>query len=518
MTSERVLVLLPGQEWVESWVVAVVTELREHGSDVIAARLPFLGSSAFASGLIRPFRFSGSVRAGEQDGTRREPLAVLDIAAMRWDGTAPPANTTLVVDLSGTVGYRPAHASEPAVIRPAFGPHRATSAPAGVADSMLDGTCVHQIEVLRDDGVSMFVVGRATVALDAASWTRGLNMTLWKASELIARSVRRPDPEQHAAGVVDAASTSTARVARARVRAAARLAWESATRLVSYPAWGVALQRLAADDADAIPNTANVSQLETTWLYGSHGLADPFLFPVDGSTYLFVEQFNGAGKPASIAVSRIRADGTAEAPREVLRRPYHLSYPFVFEDGGDIWLVPESCANRCITLFAAKDFPTSWEEHTVLVDRIDAVDATIHRDDTGTYWLWTAVARRGRQHHHDLWLFHSKALTGPWQPHPDNPVVDDPRYARPAGPLLEAEGCLLRPAQTGLGRYGARMVLNEILELSPEHYRERPAATIEPSWSEGLILTHTIGRAGGWQTLDGARRAHKPFPLGRAGR
>ena len=53
----------------------------------------------------------------------------------------------------------------------------------------------------------------------------------------------------------------------------------------------------------------------------------------------------------------------------VLEEPWHLSYPFLIEWGGDIWMIPESSTNRDIAIYRAVDFPLKWERHAVLVER-----------------------------------------------------------------------------------------------------------------------------------------------------
>src|SRR6266702_3292749 len=109
--------------------------------------------------------------------------------------------------------------------------------------------------------------------------------------------------------------------------------------------------------------------------------ADPFLFQKDGKTYLFVEDFRYADNRAVISCCEVAPDGTFDLPVEVLRRPYHLSYPFLIEDEGEIYMMPETRGNRTLELYRATHFPTQWEPAAVLFSDAYMADATIQKID-----------------------------------------------------------------------------------------------------------------------------------------
>ena len=87
--------------------------------------------------------------------------------------------------------------------------------------------------------------------------------------------------------------------------------------------------------------------------------ADPFLFEHNGKTYIFFEEFVD-DRPGAISCAELRADGTTGEPQRVLTRNYHVSYPFVFEWRGDIYLLPETWDNRRVEVYGAVDFPHRW--------------------------------------------------------------------------------------------------------------------------------------------------------------
>ena len=107
-----------------------------------------------------------------------------------------------------------------------------------------------------------------------------------------------------------------------------------------------------------------------------------------------------------------------------------------------------------------------------------------------------------------------RRCTVPGVPHPRNPVVSDVRRARPAGRVLERDGCLLRPAQDGSGAYGRRIIWNRIEVLTPTDYRETPIGSIEPGWLPGVVCTHTYNTDGRFEALDGVRYERRPWAFG----
>ena len=105
-----------------------------------------------------------------------------------------------------------------------------------------------------------------------------------------------------------------------------------------------------------------------------HTYADPFLFPYDGELYMFFES-QAVSEPGKIEAIKTSDLKTFEYLGEILKEPFHLSFPFVFQDGEDIYLMPESYATEEIALYKSipdhvqpKTFPKKlhslsiWEE------------------------------------------------------------------------------------------------------------------------------------------------------------
>ena len=238
--------------------------------------------------------------------------------------------------------------------------------------------------------------------------------------------------------------------------------------------------------------------------------ADPFVFEKEGHNYLFFEEFPSATRKGVILCAEFNDSGFMDRPKVVLETDYHLSYPFVFEWGGQIYMLPEMSASGRVCLFRATDFPFRWQFEQVLLEGVAAVDPTLlkHAD---RFWLFVGGADPKRPIDTELFLYFSDSPFGPWAPHPRNPIVSDVTRARPAGQIFSHQGRLIRPGQDCSQLYGRAVVLNHIEELSVNNYRETPILTLEPHWQPGNVGTHTLNQSENYQVVDGRFSRYRLF-------
>jgi hypothetical protein len=232
--------------------------------------------------------------------------------------------------------------------------------------------------------------------------------------------------------------------------------------------------------------------------------ADPFLLHRDGADWLFFEDYRFAEEKGIISCVRLDESGRPAEPVAALARPYHLSYPFLFEWEGAVYMMPETKASGTIELYRAERFPDLWTLDRVLMSDVRAVDGTLLAHD-GRFWLFTNMSRPGYSADDELYVFFADTPFGPWRPHPGNPVVSDVCTARPGGALFRHEGRLLRPGQDCSLRYGGALNFNEVETLTETDYRERPVARVEPGWAAGNLGTHTYARSLRFEAIDGHR-------------
>ena len=230
--------------------------------------------------------------------------------------------------------------------------------------------------------------------------------------------------------------------------------------------------------------------------------ADPFLHEYKGKLYLFVEELPYESWIGKISCAEVLADGSLGEMRPALETPYHLSYPFVFEEGGEVFMIPETERNRSIEIYRAVEFPYKWKLEKVLYAAA-GLDTTLHVQD-GVYWFFTSLMDPPGAAP-QLFLFHSESLTGEWNFHPQNPISKDVRFARNAGKLFRAEGALIRPNQDCSVRYGYGLHFHRVDALNETQYKETLVHSILPSENSNYHGIHTFNRAGGFETMDKVR-------------
>jgi hypothetical protein len=228
--------------------------------------------------------------------------------------------------------------------------------------------------------------------------------------------------------------------------------------------------------------------------------ADPFAIERGGRTFLFFEELLYARGLGHIAWAEIGADGTLSAPAIALECPWHLSYPFLFEHDGALFMLPESGAAGRLDLYRCVEFPGRWERAATLLEGIAAFDATLHRDGD-RLWLFAVIAPPGGSSYDELHLFSAPSLLGPWTPHPENPVKCDARSARSAGAPFRHAGAWIRPAQDCAREYGGALRFQRILRLDAEAFAEEEIGALLPT-ARRQIGIHTVNRAGGWTVFD----------------
>ncbi|MEQ1516354.1 MAG: hypothetical protein ABL931_07700, partial [Usitatibacteraceae bacterium] len=197
-------------------------------------------------------------------------------------------------------------------------------------------------------------------------------------------------------------------------------------------------------------------------------------------------------------------------PVTVLDRPYHLSYPFIFEFENNTYMIPETLANRSIELYKCTEFPHKWEFQKFLMQNCLAVDSTLFNWH-GKWWLFAnQVETVGASTWDELFLYYSASPTSDdWIPHPGNPIVSDARSARPAGRLFMHNQRIYRPSQNCSGHYGYGFNICEITKLTETEYEEIVVTKVTPNWDKDVISTHTFNYEDGLTVVDCQIRRRK---------
>lgn len=234
--------------------------------------------------------------------------------------------------------------------------------------------------------------------------------------------------------------------------------------------------------------------------------ADPFAIERDGRYFIFIEELTYANNKGHISIIEVRADGSWTEPRKVLERDYHLSYPFLFEWDGALFMLPETGHNRSVEVYRCHHFPDDWRLEAVLLKDVQCADATLEQIHD-RWWMFINIAEKGTELYDELHVYHADQPFGPWTPHCKNPVKSDARTARPAGKLFWHDGQLYRPAQCCAPNYGSAVSFNVVDQLDTREFVEHQVAQLSPGWRPGLLGLHTFNRAGRLTVIDCLQRA-----------
>ena len=204
--------------------------------------------------------------------------------------------------------------------------------------------------------------------------------------------------------------------------------------------------------------------------------ADPFLFVKDEQLFLFYE-LQHWDDPGYIVMIKTCDLKTWSKPKVVLKESFHLSFPFVFEDHGNVYMIPESQEDDSIRLYRANNDLSSFSYVRTLLKKKRGTDLIYSYNDShiycndGNYYLFTS--------YQEDWMYYQELyvardlLTDEFVKHPDSPICVSNEFGRNGGSLIKYNEKLLRVTQDCHEDYGDNVSLMEILKIDTEHYEEK---------------------------------------------
>jgi hypothetical protein len=108
----------------------------------------------------------------------------------------------------------------------------------------------------------------------------------------------------------------------------------------------------------------------------------------------------------------------------------------------------------------------------------------------------------------NLHVAHADSLTGPWTPHPSNPVRVDASSSRPGGTPVIVDGQIVLPMQDCTATYGGAIRPLTVTTLTPTAFEATAGEAISapPSFGAYVEGLHTLSAAGPVTLLDAKRR------------
>lgn len=239
--------------------------------------------------------------------------------------------------------------------------------------------------------------------------------------------------------------------------------------------------------------------MKNTWRYWC---ADPFAFDYGEKTYVFMEVLDKTTQKGMIGY-RVIDNGNVSSIRICLKTPHHLSYPMIYTVGDEIYMIPECFESRQLTVYRAVSFPDRWETcETILKDKM--VCDTNYLSIDGKEFLLT-MPLNGQQFCYDRLELYNKRESG-WELCPVSPLFLGAERARNGGHFFRHGSKLYRPSQNCGSSYGEELLINEVLEISPERYEEITRKRISVSDiqtdQQGFDGIHTFNYSNSYDVID----------------
>ena len=238
--------------------------------------------------------------------------------------------------------------------------------------------------------------------------------------------------------------------------------------------------------------------------------ADPHVIYRDNTYYIFIEEYLYKTAKGHISLIEMDEKGNYSEPKVILDKDYHLSYPFTFEQKGELYMIPESVENRTVELYRCTQFPDKWEFVMNLMEDVSLLDATVLFYNNKWWMFANGAEHKAVSTWDELFLFSSDDLQSQnWTPHPMNPIISDCKRSRPAGKIFEKNGNLYRPSQNSSHKYGYGFNFNKIVLLNEKSYLEEIVSKVEPNWSDDVTATHTFSSAHNLYVIDAQIKTKK---------
>jgi hypothetical protein len=216
------------------------------------------------------------------------------------------------------------------------------------------------------------------------------------------------------------------------------------------------------DDENPIITANDVTDINAKFV------ADPFLCVVNKKYFIFYEVMCLDKKKGVVAFSESIDKKKWKYGGVVLDEKFHLSYPYLFEQNGEYFLMPESAEDYSVKLYKSESFPYRWTFVKNIINGSSYIDPSIfHWDDY--WWLFVTDANNNV-----LNLYYSGDIMGNFAPHPMNPIVKfNKKISRSAGRVLIDNGKIFRFAQDCSTKiYGKYVYAIEITTLTLTNYDE----------------------------------------------
>lgn len=197
--------------------------------------------------------------------------------------------------------------------------------------------------------------------------------------------------------------------------------------------------------------------------------ADPFIFKYKDMNYLFAEMYDRKTKKGVIGVSKVK-NGKCKRFKVCLDTEFHLSYPCIYDEDNEIYMIPESFESGEIAVYKSVRFPYEWKK-VKSINNIPAVDTTPVFDKKGCKMFFTSLYETKFGGNDNLYGFEEgKDII---------PLFTSNTSVRSAGHIIYGKD-IIRPIQDDTGHYGNSLIFSVIDNLDINNYKEHQVLRVLP--------------------------------------
>ena len=209
--------------------------------------------------------------------------------------------------------------------------------------------------------------------------------------------------------------------------------------------------------------------------------ADPFLFLYNNKKYVFFEKFLKKENKGIISVGLLRNNKLIKI-KNIIKKKYHLSYPFIFRHNKNIFMIPESLEAKRMEIYKSIKFPYKWKLIKIHFEGEMVCDPTIFKHK-GSLWLFLNKSKKKfTDLNKKLYLYKLSKNLSKITPHKLNPIKNSSFGGRSAGNILRVNKKIIRPAQIQQkNNYGYGLSFFQIIKLNLNQYKDKKISRIIPN-------------------------------------
>ena len=206
-----------------------------------------------------------------------------------------------------------------------------------------------------------------------------------------------------------------------------------------------------------------------------------FLLNLKKKKYIFFECYNYFSKKGKIQCIEVKRNSVLKR-KTILKKNYHLSYPFIFNFKNKFYLVPESYQKLQTSIYESVKFPYEWKKINTIFKGEKICDTTIFFKNK-KFWLFVNKSKKDiNEFNKNLHIYSSRDINfNNLIPHYKNPVLKSMKNGRNAGPIFFKRKLHFRPSQINKkNQYGYGITISKLTKLSKTEFKQAEILKITP--------------------------------------